>query len=205
MAYLCISTIYIEGEKLSLQAIADRINAGGGLKSDVFASLGFDDDEEDSEYNYSDEVAVVEKDGRYYLQMDSWIEEWEEEDWQTRDFPSGVYYELHSMDGNEEWDWTNDIEGKFFKEHNLALTVEGQSEELEGAFDTEAEAVQFIKDHSSGIPEDLVTLDDVASYCLKNHLDTLWYYGHTEVNNICPPITAKVIDCLIEATHIQQQ
>lgn len=204
MAYLCISTIYIEGERHSLLAVADRINAGGGLKSDVFDSLGFEDDEEDFEYNHCNEVAVVEKGGRYYLQLDSCIEEWEdEEDWQTRVFPSGVYYELHSMDGNEEWDWTNDTEGEFFKEHNLALTVDGQTEELKGSFDTEAEAVQFIKDHSSGIPEDLVKLDDIADYCMKNHLRTLWYYGHTEVNNTCPPITAKVIECVLEATHIQ--
>lgn len=204
MAYLCISTIYIEGEKHSLQNVADRINAGGGFKSEVFTSLGVDDDEEYSEYNYCDEAAVIEKDGRYYLQMGSSIEEWEDvEDWQTRVFPAGVYYELHSMDGNEEWDWTNDTEGRFFKKHNLAITVDGQTEELQGSFDTEAEAVQFIKDHSPGIPEDLVTLDEVAGYCLKNHLDTLWYYGHKEVNNVCPPIMTRVIECLLEAIHIQ--
>lgn len=202
MSYLCISTIYVEGEKHTLQAVADRINAGGGLESDVFASIKFD--EEDFEYNSCDEIVIVEKDGRYYLQMNSSIEEWEEkEDGETKVFPSGVYYTLHAMDGNEVWDWTNDTEGRFFKEHNLALSVDRQSEELEGAFDTEAEAVQYVKDHSSDIPEDLVTLDDITDYCLKNHLDTLWYYGHTEANNICPTITTKLIECLLAATHIQ--
>lgn len=202
MSYLCISTICIEGEKHSLQVVADMINAGGGFESDIFASLGFD--EEDFEYNSCDEVDVLEKDGRFYLQMSSSTAEWEEqEDWQTKVFPSEVYYELHSMDGNEEWDWTNDTEGKFFKEHNIALSVDGQTEELEGSIDTEAEAVQFIKDHSPGIPEDLVTLEDITDYCMKNHLDTLWYYGHNEVNNVCPPIMTRVIECLLEAILIQ--
>lgn len=200
MSDLCITSIYIEGDKPTLQNLADRINTDGGLQSNIFATLRFS--EEDFEYNHCGEVDVLEKEGRYFLQTESWIEEYEDkENWQKAVFPTYVFYELHTVDGVD--DWTNDKEGKFFKEHELAIIADGQSEELGSGFDTEAEAIKFVKEHCAGIPKDLMTIEDINTYCMKNHLDTLWYYGHTIVNKTCPPITTKIIECLIEAINKQ--
>ena len=41
MADYCNTFIYIEGEKETLQRVADKINLEGGLKSDVFAPMMF--------------------------------------------------------------------------------------------------------------------------------------------------------------------
>lgn len=80
MSDLCITSIYIEGDKPTLQNLADRINTDGGLQSNIFATLRFS--EEDFEYNHCGEVDVLEKEGRYFLQTESWIEEYEDkENW----------------------------------------------------------------------------------------------------------------------------
>lgn len=201
MSDTCITLVYIEGEKNSLQTVADRINTSGGLKSEIFASVGFT--EEDLEYCNCNKFEVVEKDGRYFLHTEFWIDEWEssKEDWQKVIFPPEVFYELHTWNGND--DWTNDSNGEFFNENEVVIFVNGQPDELAGGFDTEADAVQFVKEYCPDIPKELMTIDDINDYYTDNHLDVFWYYGHTMVNNTCSPATAKAIECLIQAIKNQ--
>ena len=99
--------------------------------------------------------------------------------------------------------WTNDASRKVFVCPYHVVMIDEAEEELEGYFRSEDEAVKFIRTNNSNIPGYLTTLSEINDYCMDNGLNILWHYSKTEISNICPPVTAKLIKCLIEATHIQ--
>ena len=198
MADYCMTFIYIEGEKETLQRVADKINLEGGLKSDVFAPMRFE--AEDYDFNHCEDARVFDNEGESVFVL--FVQLNEEEDtsrWQKSDFPPGVYYELHAMD--EVNDWTNDIEGKIVNRPFCVAVMNDAGDEIESRFHTEDEAVQFVKDSNSGVPKDLMTLDAINDFCMSKALEVLWYYRETIINPVCPPRTTKLIECLIKAAR----
>ena len=123
------------------------------------------------------------------------------ENWLPIELPEGVYFELHTTESDQHW--TNDASRKVFVCPYHVVMIDEAEEELEGYFRSEDEAVKFIRTNNSNIPGYLTTLSEINDYCMDNGLNILWHYSKTEISNICPPVTAKLIKCLIEATHIQ--
>lgn len=121
--------------------------------------------------------------------------------WLPIELPEGVFFELHTTETDEHW--TNDSNREVFVCPYHIVVLDEAGEELEGHFRTEEEAVRFVTDNNSNVPGNLTTMSEINNYCTDNGLNVLWYYSKTEISNICPPITAKMIKCLLEAIHIQ--
>ena len=94
MADYCMTFIYIEGEKETLQRVADKINLEGGLKSDVFAPMMFE--AEDYDFNHCEDARVFDNEGESVFVL--FVQLNEEEDssrWQKSDFPPGEIGRAH--------------------------------------------------------------------------------------------------------------
>lgn len=197
----CNTFVFIEGDIVSLQSVADRINNGNGLKSDIFNSLEFTEDELDISCDWTKSNVENTPDGAY-MYFGFYVSEDEEQkdSWEKVDFGHGVYYELHTADRKSHW--TNDKDGVFFKKpYHVVVIDDKNSEMLQGDFRTEEEAVQFVKDNSSCIPKELLTLDAINTFCLSKEINTLFEYHKTVANTTCPPIITKIIKCLAEAVN----
>lgn len=117
--------------------------------------------------------------------------------WLPLELPEDVFFELHTIGTDEHW--TNDVNRKVFVCPYHVVVLDETGEELEGNFRSEEEAVKFVTANNSNIPGSLTKLDEINDYCMDNGLDVLLHYYKTEISNVCPPITAKMIKCLIEA------
>lgn len=196
MADYCNTFVYVEGEKEALQRVADKINLEGGLRSEVFAPMLFET--EDYDFNHCEDVHVIDKEeGSMLAIFVQLLEATHPSRWQISNFPSGVYYELQAV--GELQSWTNDIAGKSIIRPFAVAVINDEGKEVEANFNTEYEAVQFVKDSNSGIPKDLMSLDAINDFCMSKSLEILWYYNKTIINPKCPPRTTMLIDCLIEA------
>lgn len=171
MADLCVTNIRIEGNKETLQAIADMINEEGGLESRIFDSAELCGN--DLYYSDRGDAEVLEQDGRYVLSLWVSIAEWiDYEYWVYPGFPTGVYFELHSY--GHDYHWTNDIDRKQFT-HPYFVIVDDEQGYAEVDFLTEAEAQEFIKGRE------------------------VMEYWHITIRGSCPPVTTRVIQCIIDA------
>lgn len=112
--------------------------------------------------------------------------------WQLLELPEDVYFELHTIGSDEHW--TNDIEGRFFPNSHFVAISDDEGKECETHFMTETEAVANLKKEFAQIPKDYTTLEQIA-----NDYDFITAYWHVSKSNICPPITTKLIQCLIES------
>ena len=140
--------------------------------------------------------------GRQPLPYQLAVTEYEDRaNWRPIELLEGVFFELHTTEYDEHW--TNDASRKVFVCPYHVVMIDEAEDELEGYFRSEDEAVKFIRTNNSNILGNLTTLSEINDYCMDNGLNILWHYSKTEISNICPPVTAKLIKCLIEATHIQ--
>ena len=140
--------------------------------------------------------------GRQPLPYKLAITEYEDrENWLPIEMPEGVFFELHTTETDEHW--TNDSNREVFVCPYHIVVLDEAEDEFEGHFLTEDEAVRFVLETNRYIPRNLTTMGEINDYCTDNGLNVLWYYSKTEISNICPPITTKMIKCLLEATHIQ--
>lgn len=170
MAHLCTIDVCIEGTDDRVQSVAKRINTGGGLRCDIFASLQQEDINWD--HTYINEAEVKELAGRKCLFVTIHILEKEDSScWHEEDFPTGIYYALHAEAINLHI--TNDTEGCCFC-YPYRVVID---EDKEGFFKTKEKVRRYL---------------DRFNTCLA---DT-WYYAHTDIGKICPPIASKVIQIL---------
>lgn len=132
----------------------------------------------------------------YQLSM---IEFEDRANWLPLELPEDAFFELHTIGTDEHW--TNDVNRKVFICPYHVVMLDETGEELQGNFRSEEEAVKFVTANNSNIPGNLTTLNEINDYCMNNELEILWYYYKTEISNVCPPITAKMINCLIEAIN----
>lgn len=173
MAHSCSIDVCIKGPADRVQKIANQINAEGGLRCDIFASL--QQSGIDLQFSYINEAEVRESEGRTYLFLTAYILERQDSScWQEVDFPTGIFYALHSEAINLHI--TNDTEGVcFVYPYHVVI-----AEDKEAFFMTKDEVRRYL---------------DRYNVCLA---DT-WYYAHTDIGKVCPPISAMVIQCLYSA------
>lgn len=140
--------------------------------------------------------------GRQPLPYQLAITEYEDrKNWLPIELPEGVFFELHTTETDEHW--TNDSNREVFVCPYHVVVLDEAEDEFEGHFRSEDEAVKFVTDNNRNTPDNLTTLSEINDYCMDNDLNVLWHYYKTEISNICPPITAKMIKCLLEAVNNQ--
>lgn len=175
------TSIIIEGNKDSLQAVANQLKqTGGELTSEIFASAELDED--DLQYCWYDDIEVKEYDGCYTLSI--WLSIHDDDDdmgMLCPNFPPEVYFELHAL-SDDNVHWTNDAERRYFIYPYFIVAPKNENENVIGSFRTEEEAENFLK----------VNKD-------------YFFYWHTTVHNACPPLTTKIINCLIDAINKQNE
>lgn len=195
MSDLCYCKIYIEGDADTLHIIAERYNRGGGLESEIFASLSPADEGIEC---YSWWKAEVESAGdRAALSLAFTVREsTDREFWQEYAFDSDVFYVMDTIEGDDHW--TNDVYAQYFNEPYFVAFVDDKGNEWEESFKTEEDAVLYVKEKCSSIPRDLKTLAEIDA----QSINPLTFYCRTSVNFTCPPMIIKVINRLIDAKRI---
>lgn len=212
MVDLCHTSIYLEGVEATLRAVADEIKSNG-IDSVIFDPLDRRPfKENDAEYRI--EAEVVEIDGKAVLSVFvSSLDFVGPERWPEVDL-SGAYFASHMIEADEHI--TNDVAGKYFKPYCVAIEDglhdegEGNAEAhglVETSFETEAEAVGFVRDACPDVPENLETLDEIAAYFFAYDFDTLYSMRHLvwhcclKVRSVCQPAVQEVAQCILWAVQ----
>lgn len=71
----------------------------------------------------------------------------------------------------------------------FTLYIEEEGDGIKSHSYIEDDAVQFVKDCNSGIPKDLMSLDEINDFYTGKGLETLRYYRETIFSPVYPPQT----------------